>query len=56
MTRTTPRSRRLTGVALLAAVALATSAATAMAAVDPGTPDKDVHPQRSSGGTTPSGC
>jgi hypothetical protein len=43
MTRTTPRSRRLTGVALLAAVALATSAATAMAAVDPGTPDKDVH-------------
>ena len=43
MTRTTPRSRRLTGVALLAAVALATSAATAMAAVDPGTPDRDVH-------------
>ncbi len=43
MTLTTPRSRRLTGAALLAAVALATSAATAMATVDPGTPDKDVH-------------
>ena len=43
MTLTTPRSRRLTGAALRAAVALATSAATAMATVDPGTPDKDVH-------------
>ena len=43
MTLTTPRSRRFTGAALLAAVALATSAATAMASVDPGTPDKDVH-------------
>jgi hypothetical protein len=43
MTRTTPRSRRLTGAALLAAVVLATGAATAMAAVEPGTPDKDVH-------------
>jgi hypothetical protein len=43
MTPTTPRSRRLTGAALLAAVALATSAATAMAAVEPGTPDQDVH-------------
>ena len=43
MTRTTPRSRRFTGAALLAAVALATGAATAMAAVEPGTPDKDVH-------------
>ena len=43
MTLTTPRSRRLTGAALLAAVALATSAAAAMASVDPGTPDKDVH-------------
>ena len=43
MTLTTPRSRRFTGAALLAAVALATSAAAAMASVDPGTPDKDVH-------------
>jgi hypothetical protein len=43
MTLPTPRSRRLTGGALLAAVALATSAATATATVDPGTPDKDVH-------------
>jgi hypothetical protein len=43
MTRTTPRSRRFTGAALLAAVVLATGAATAMAAVEPGTPDKDVH-------------
>jgi hypothetical protein len=43
MTLTTPRSRRLAGATLLAAVALATSAATAMATVDPGTPDKDVH-------------
>jgi hypothetical protein len=43
MTRTTPRSRRFTGAALLAAVALASSAAAAVAAVDPGTPDKDVH-------------
>src|SRR5690242_12908570 len=43
MTRTTPRSRRLTGAALLAAVALTTSAATALAAVEPGTPEKDVH-------------
>jgi len=43
MTRTTPRSRRLTGAALLAAVVLATGGATAMAAVEPGTPDKDVH-------------
>lgn len=43
MTRTTPRSRRITGAAILAAVALATGAATAMAAVEPGTPDKDVH-------------
>jgi len=43
MTLTTPRSRRLTGAALLAAVALATSAAAAMASVDPGTPDKDIH-------------
>jgi hypothetical protein len=43
MTLTTPRSRRLTGAALLAAVALATSTAAAMASVDPGTPDKDVH-------------
>jgi hypothetical protein len=43
MTRTTPRSRRLTGAALLAAVVLATGATTALAAVEPGTPDKDVH-------------
>jgi hypothetical protein len=43
MTRTTPRSRRLTGAALMAAVVLATGTATAMAAVEPGTPDKDVH-------------
>jgi hypothetical protein len=43
MTLTTPRSRRFTGAALLTAVALATGAATAMAAVDPGTPEKDVH-------------
>jgi hypothetical protein len=43
MTGTTPRSRRLTGVALFAAVALATTAASATAATEPGTPDKDVH-------------
>ena len=43
MTRITSRSSRLAVAALLAAVALATSTATAVAAVDPGTPDKDVH-------------
>ena len=43
MTRTTPRSRRLGGAAFLAAVALATSAASALAATEPGTPEKDVH-------------
>ena len=43
MNRTTPRTRRLAGAALLAAVTVATGAATAMATVDPGTPDKDVH-------------
>jgi Ca2+-binding RTX toxin-like protein len=43
MTRTTPRTRRISGATLLAAVAIATTAATAFGAVDPGTPDKDIH-------------
>lgn len=43
MTRTTPRTRRFAGAALLAAVALSVSTASAFAALEPGTPDKDVH-------------
>ncbi len=46
MTHTTPistRARRLSGAAILAAVALATTSAAAHAALEPGTPDKDVH-------------
>ena len=44
MTRSTPRSLVVTGVGLLAAVALVAPGATsASAMVGPGTPDKDVH-------------
>src|SRR5690242_8698519 len=52
MNPTTPGARRLTGAALLAAVTLATGAATAMATVDPGTPGKDVHIGRDSDNAT----
>ena len=43
MTPATPSRRRATGAAVLAAAFLATPAATAMAAVEPGTPGRDVH-------------
>ena len=43
MTYATPHRRRVTGATVLAVALLATSAATALAAVEPGTPDRDVH-------------
>jgi hypothetical protein len=43
MTRTTPRTRRLSAAALIAGVALAATATNAFAIADPGTPGKDVH-------------